>query len=124
MLLTKKKTRRQSVTTTTLHLESVSCIHQKDKYGKDFIYVQITGGKPGIALVGIMSAGETKLLAHSIRLPEGPCWLELWDRETISTNERIGKVDLQQCSHNEPLEIIVRNHEASYRLGFKLITVH
>lgn len=119
---TKKAQRRQSIATTTLFLESVSCIHQKDKYGKDFIYVQIVGGKPGIALVGIMGMGETKLLSHSIQLPKGPCSLELWDKETISTNERIGQIDLQQCGHNEPQEFIVRNNEACYRLEFRLMT--
>jgi hypothetical protein len=121
MLLTKKKQRRSIITSTILNLEWISCIHQKDRYGKDFIYIQITGGKPGIALVGIINPGETKQLTHSIALPKRHCLLELWDKDTIATNDRIGMINLQKYNRDVLQVATIQNDTTCYKLGFRLV---
>src|SRR5687767_1324444 len=103
-----------------LFLESITCIQQRYITGKDFIYIQVVWGKPGITLIGFMGAGETKQLQRSIILPNRPCRLELWEKDTISTNDKIGIIDLQQFNKEASQEVIFKNRSTCYKLGFKL----
>lgn len=104
-----------------LFLEYISCIRQRDVAGKDFIYIQVVWGKPGITLIGFMGAGETKQLQRSIILPNRPCRLELWEKDTIATNDKIGLIDLRQCNKEVSQEVILKNRSTCYKLGFRLV---
>ena len=104
-----------------LFLESICCIRQEDITGKDFIYIQIVWGKPSITLIGFIGAGETKQLQRSILLPNRPCRLELWIRDTIATNDRIGMIDLRKCNKEVAQEVIIKNDAACYKVGFRVI---
>ena len=104
-----------------LFLESICCTGQEDITGKDFIYIQIVWGKPAITLIGFIGAGETKQLQRSILLPNRPCRLELWERDTIATNDRIGMLDLRQCDKEVSQEVIIQNRSACYKVGFSVV---
>ena len=122
MIASKKRQRSTGNATLALCLEWISCFQQKDVRKKDFLYIQIIGGKPGITLVGIIGNGETKQLAGSILLPEGDCRLELWEKDTISTNDKIGAIELMQYRQKVPQEVTIRNDATCYKLGFKLVS--
>jgi hypothetical protein len=104
-----------------LFIESITCIKQRYITGKDFIYIQVVWGKPGITLIGFMGAGETKQLQRSIILPNRPCRLELWEKDTIATNDKIGIIDLQHCNREVSQEVIFKNRSTCYKMGFRLV---
>jgi len=103
----------------TLFLESVACIKQDDVTGKDDIYIQINGAT--IAIVGEIASGEEKHFNNQILLANGARWLELWEKDTITPNDKIGSIDLLQYNTDVKQEVMIENESASYKLGFTLI---
>ena len=105
-----------------LFIDSVTCFKQDDITGADDIYLIIQNGFPHTVNVGELLTGQTRQVTQDVVLSEeGKHSLEFWERDSVSANDHLGTVFLDDYPRNIDQEAVVDNGSASYKLWFKLV---
>ncbi len=105
-----------------LHIDSVTCISQDDYTGSDDIFLIIQKGFPRTVNVGEIQAGQTRQLSKDISLEESPYHaIEIWERDSLSPNDLLGTISLENHERNTDQEAVIENGTASYKIWFKIV---